>query len=161
MVVCIVALVAFSILGIFSARYRGLAKEAFQCVFRMVTLRPCVSKLDQRIRSKLTARLMGRAPGLARVIYTHFSVISWAFTIAFFASMLYSVYGIYNLVVFGSCQPGSACVINQPNQILVFFTCYEAQIVYVVAALAVGILLVYTVVERMKRPTASAAPGTP
>ncbi|HKZ45264.1 MAG TPA: hypothetical protein VJ343_01010 [archaeon] len=119
-----------------------MAKESFDCVFRMVTFRPCVSKLDERIKSKLTAKLMKRAPGLARFTYKYFKIISWAFTISFFASMIYSAYGIYNLIAFGTCTPGSPgqCAVNQ---VAYFFSCYEAQVVYAIIIIAVAIALYF------------------
>lgn len=135
MVACIVALIVFSILGIFSVRWRRLAKEAFDCVFRMVTFRPCVTKLDERIKSKLTAKLMKRSAILAKITYKYFKVFSWIFTITFFASMIYTVYGIYNLVAYGSCDPSSS--VCGVNRVVEFISCYEAQIVYGILAVAV------------------------
>jgi len=137
MVICIIALVVFSVLGIWSARYRNLAKEAFDCTFRMITLRPCVTKLDERIKSKVTAKLI-RFPTIAKAFYKNFKIFSWIFVIAFFASMAYSVYGIYNLYFYGSCQPGGGCVLTQGSgQILSIISCNEAKIVYGIVGLAV------------------------
>lgn len=127
MVICIVALLVFSFLSITSARYRPLAKDAFKCVFRMIQFKPCEVQLEEKIKSKVTAKLM-KVPMLARFFYRHFKPLSWIFTIAFFASMFYSGYGIYNLAIYGSCEPGSAaCGINQFLQII---ACYETQIVF-------------------------------
>lgn len=106
MVICIIALVVLGFLSIFSAGYRPLAKEAFQCVFRLVTLRPCVTKLDERIRAKLTAKLI-KIPKLARFVYKNFTALSLIFTVTFFASLGYSIYGLYNLIVLGTCDPYS------------------------------------------------------
>jgi len=106
MVICIIALVIFSILGIGSLRYRRLAAEAFECTFRMVTFRPCSTKLDERIRARLTAKLM-KIPVVAKFVYKNFIVLSWIFVIIFFASLGYSTNGIYNLIVHGTCDPGS------------------------------------------------------
>jgi hypothetical protein len=142
MVICIVALVVFSILGIFSARYRKLSKEAFSCVFSMMTFRPCKTNLDQRIKSKVTAKLIKRAPAVARFFYKNFRLISVIFTISFFASLIYSAYGIYNLVVFGSCTPGDpgSC---QINQLAYLISCYESQFVYGIIIIAVVIGLYF------------------
>jgi thiol-disulfide isomerase/thioredoxin len=105
-------MVVFGILGIFSAKYRELAKEAFSCFFKTVQLKPCDSKLDQRIKSKLVAKLMNYSPWLAKSIYKNFTILSWIFTLLFFASTAYSAYSVYNLVVYGSCSPGSFCIFN-------------------------------------------------
>jgi hypothetical protein len=112
MVLCLVALVVFSFLSIFSAKYRRLARDAFDCVFRMITLRPCKVKLQEKIKLKLTSKFM-KTPRIARIFYKHFKILSWIFTIAFFASLIYSGYSIYNLLLYGSCDPSSdVCVLT-------------------------------------------------
>jgi hypothetical protein len=50
---CIVAFAVLSILGIFSATNRALAKEALDCVLRRVTLRPCNTGFDEKIKAKI------------------------------------------------------------------------------------------------------------
>jgi len=144
MVICIVALVVLSILSIGSARYRPATKEAFKCVFQMIQLKPCNVQFEEKIKSKLTAKLM-KAPRLARFTYKNFKLLSWIFTIAFFASLFYSAYGIYNLLVYGSCDPGSAsCGVNQLIQII---TCYEAQIVSGIIVIAI-VLFTYFMIKK-------------
>jgi thiol-disulfide isomerase/thioredoxin len=123
MVICIVALVVFGILGIFSASHRKIAKEAFSCVKNMLTFRPCETGFDDRVRSKVTAKLMKRSEKVAGVFYRNFRIISVAFTITFFASMAYSAYGLYNLAVLGTCDPVNPqdCVFNpgaDPNRVI-------------------------------------------
>ena len=49
---CIVAFVVLSILGIFSAANRRLAKEALDCVFRRITFRPCNTGFDEKMKAK-------------------------------------------------------------------------------------------------------------
>ena len=141
MVICIIALIVFSFLSIVSARYRPLAKDAFKCVFLMVQFKPCNVQLEQKIKSKVAAKLM-RVPSLARFFYKNFKFMSWLFTIAFFASLFYSAYGIYNLIVFGTCDPSSpsTCVIGELFYIL---TCYEAQVVYAIIAIAIVLYVVF------------------
>ena len=115
MVICLVALVVFGVLGLFSARYRRIAKEAFECVGRRIILKPCESKLDQRIRAKLTAKILKRSPKAARFVYKNFEALSWVFTIIFFLSMGYTFYSLYNLAVYGSCDPHSNNCIFRPG----------------------------------------------
>ncbi len=105
--ICIIALFVFGVLGIFSARYRSLAKEAFRCVFLRMTFRLCETGLDSKIKSKLTSKLLKRSPRVAKFVYKRFEVLSWIFTIVFFASMAYTVYSFYNLYVYGTCDPHS------------------------------------------------------
>lgn len=114
MILCLVAMIVFGILGIFSAKYRALAKESFGCFFNTIQLKPCDSKFEQKIKSTIIAKIMRLSPGLAKTTYKNFAILSWIFTILFFASMAYSAYSVYNLVVYGTCSPGSYCIFN-PN----------------------------------------------
>ncbi len=100
--ICIIALVVFGILGIFSAKYRTYAKEAFSCVFQRITLRPCTTGFDQKMKMKITGKLM-KAPKLANFVYKHFEAISWVFTIIFIVSTAYTIYSGYNYYVYGNC----------------------------------------------------------
>lgn len=118
MVICIIALVVFGFLGIFSAKYRMLAKEAFRCVFRMVRLKPCDTDFDQKVKSKMTAKLI-KFPSAAKFVYNNFNAISWVFIVTFFLSIGGIFYGLYNYVVFGNCNgpnsSGSFCIYNAIN----------------------------------------------
>jgi glutaredoxin len=123
MVICIVALVVFGTLGIFSASHRKIAKEAFSCVKRMATFRPCETGFDDKVRSHVTSKIMKRSERMAGVFYRNFRLLSVAFTITFFASMAYSAYGLYNLAVLGTCDPANPqdCVFNpgaDPNRVI-------------------------------------------
>ena len=144
MVLCLVALVIFAFLSIFSAKYRPLAKETFNCFFDMVRLRPCKVQFDERVKTKMTTKLMG-SPKLARFFYRHFKLISWIFTILFFASLLYSGYALYNLVVFGSCDPSSDTCILTPLGVCIL----EIQNILFYLILAVMIIaLIYFFVKK-------------
>lgn len=113
MVVCIAALIVFGFLSIFSAKYRPLAKEAFECVFKLIKLKPCDTKFDQKVKSKITAKLLRKNTTIARFTYKNFKVISLIFVILFFGSMFYSAYGVFNLVTYGTCDPHSDnCIFN-------------------------------------------------
>jgi len=114
--ICIVALPVLLILGIFSMRYRILAKEAFDCIFTMVTFRPCRSKLDQRIKAGVTGKLMKYHPGFAKFIFKNFEILSWIFVALFALSLVFSALGIVNYALYGNCngpQPGAFCIINE------------------------------------------------
>jgi hypothetical protein len=105
----------------------------------MATFRPCDVQLETKIKTKITSKLMVM-PRLANFFYKNFKAISWIFTISFFASLAYSAYGIYNLIVFGSCDPNSAsCEIKS---LLYFLSCYEYETVAVISIIAV-ILFIY------------------
>lgn len=102
--ICILALLVFSILAVFSASHRPLAAESFDCVFRKVTLRKCRTNLDQRLKSQITGRLINKSPFLARFVYKRFELLSWVFVILLISSMIYSGYGIYNYARYGHCD---------------------------------------------------------
>ncbi len=115
MVLCFVALFVFAILGIFSAKYRVLAKEALDCVVRTVTLRPCESKLDERLHAKLVAKLLPIWPAGARLIHKNFQALSLLLVVVFFGSMIYSGVSVYNYWAYGNCNgPNSSeyCVFD-------------------------------------------------
>lgn len=146
MVLCIVALLVFSVMSVGSAKYKHLAREALQCVLKNLTLRPCDVGIEQRIKGRITAKLMG-TPRLARFFYRNFTLISWGFTVAFFTSLIYSAYSIYNFFVYGSCEPGGFCVITAIGWCILLI---EQIMVYVVLAV-VAALLAYFLVKRFRK----------
>jgi len=106
--ICILALVVFGILGIFSATHRKIALEAFDCVFRRLTIRKCTSGLDRRLKSQITGKLMKKYPRVAKFTFKYFELISWVFTIILILSIVYTVIGGYNYYIYGNC--------NGPNE---------------------------------------------
>jgi len=89
---CILALIVFSILGIFSATHRALAKQALDCVFRRVTFRPCNTDFKEKMKNKILAKLLDR------------SDLSWIFFILMITSTFWAVRGGYNFYLYGSCN---------------------------------------------------------
>ncbi|MBW2963353.1 DsbA family protein [Candidatus Woesearchaeota archaeon] len=118
MVVCFIALPVLIVLGIFSASYRKLAWEAFECVFRMATFRKCKSNFDQRVKAKIVGKLMKRTPKVAGFVFKKFVVLSWIFVILFVLSLVGSGYGLYNYYLYGNCNgpDSSAFCIFDPFQ---------------------------------------------
>ena len=106
--ICVLALIVFSILALFSARYRPLAREAFDCVFRKVTLRKCETGLDTRIKAQLTSTFLRVSPKMGRAVYKHFELISWLFTILFVVSVAGVAWGGYNYWMYGNCNGPNA-----------------------------------------------------
>jgi len=102
--ICIIALVVFGIMGIFSFSYRQLFYEAFDCTFRRLTLRKCQSGLDQKSRSKLTAKIMKVSPFLAKQFYKYFRVIEFLFFVIFIWSIVQSSLAGYNFYMYGNCN---------------------------------------------------------
>ncbi len=111
---CLAALIVFSILGVFSATHRQLAKEAFNCVFRRLTLRPCDTGFDDKIKGKIIGKLLSKSPKLAKAVHQHWEIISWLLVILFFTSLFLTSRSIYNLVKYKTCDPTNpqSCVFN-------------------------------------------------
>ena len=133
--ICLLALVVFGILGIFSAYHRKLALEAFDCVFRRITLRKCESGLDQRLKSQITGKLLTKSPVLARFTFKNFELISWIFTILMIASLIYSGISIYNYISYGNCygKPSESFCIFDPTgktKASSFDNGYEGEFIY-------------------------------
>jgi protein-disulfide isomerase len=102
-------------MSIFSARYRPLAKEGFRCVFRTLTMKPCDTGMDERLKAELVAGVLKISPPAAKLVNRHFAALSWLFVLLTLASMAYTAYGLYNFYFFGNCDgPGSvnSCIIN-------------------------------------------------
>jgi protein-disulfide isomerase len=105
--ICLIALVVFGILGIFSANYRVIAREAAECVFRRVTLRKCETGLDKRLKNQVTGKLARKNPKLGRFLFKYFEVFSWIMILLLAWSVYEIGVGVHNLAVYGSCvAPG-------------------------------------------------------
>lgn len=117
--ICIIAMIVFGIMSIFSAAYRKIAKEALECVFKRITLRKCDTGLDQRLKSKVIGSLMKRNQKAARFAFKNFEVLSWVFTILLIGSLVYTAYGIVNLAIYGNCtgNTGGFCIFAPQNNI--------------------------------------------
>ncbi|MEM3373710.1 MAG: thioredoxin domain-containing protein [Candidatus Woesearchaeota archaeon] len=102
--ICLLALIVFSILGIFSATHRKLAAKAFDCVFRRITLRPCQSGLDQKVKTDIIVFFSKRNTKIAKFVAKNFEILSWIFTILMIASIVFSVRGIYFYIIYGNCN---------------------------------------------------------
>lgn len=101
---CIIAFIVLSIIGIFSASHRALAKEAFDCVFRRITFRPCNTGFREKIQAKLTGHLLLRSVRVARFVNKHFEVLSWLLFISTVLSIFWTGKGLYNFYMYGSCN---------------------------------------------------------
>lgn len=101
---CIVAFIILAIVGIFSASYRELAREALACVMRRVTLRPCTTGFDEKMKSRILGSVINRSESAARLINRNFELISWTLFLLMVASTLYAGKGIYLFYMTGSCS---------------------------------------------------------
>lgn len=101
---CIVAFIVLSILGIFSASNRQLAAESFDCVTRRVTLRPCNTGFDEKMKAKILGVVITRSESGARFLNKNFELLSWIFFFLLLASSVMAVRGLYLFYVTGSCN---------------------------------------------------------
>ncbi|MFA6355001.1 MAG: thioredoxin domain-containing protein [Candidatus Paceibacterota bacterium] len=101
---CIIALIIFGIMGIFSASHRELAKEAFDCVFRRITFRPCNSGFKEKIKGKILSKIISRSTFLAKMVNKHYEILSWIFFVLMVGSTIWVFSGVYKFYVYGSCN---------------------------------------------------------
>lgn len=102
--ICVIALIVFGILGIFSAKYRIVAKEAFNCVFKKITLKKCDTGLDQRLKGEITGKLFKINPRIGRFVFRYFEWFSWIFLILTIATLFFVGQGLYFYAVYGNCN---------------------------------------------------------
>lgn len=101
---CVIALIIFGIMGIFSASHRVLAREAFSCVFRRITLRPCNTGFKEKIKGKILSQLINRSAFLTKMVNRYYELLSWIFFILMVGSTIWVFQGVYNFYVYGSCN---------------------------------------------------------
>jgi len=101
---CLVALIVFGIMGIFSASQRALAREALDCVFKRVTFRPCNTGFAEKVKGKLLAKVLKRSSFMAKVLNKYYEIFSWIFFILMVGSTIWVFRGVYNFYVYGSCN---------------------------------------------------------
>jgi len=118
---CIVAFIIFTILGIFSASYRTLAKKAWGCVLRKITFKPCDISIQEELKSRLVGRFIMTKPRLARFFDRFAGILSWTFVVLSIWSLLVVFNSGLNLFVYNTCNPnnpescslgGGGCGIN-------------------------------------------------
>lgn len=102
---CLASFIILIFLGIFSARFRPLAKEAFGCVFRRITLRPCEMEFGKKMKLEAIGLLANRWAFGAKIVNRYAEVLAWIFVILSLGSLIYTGRGIYNFLRYGSCNP--------------------------------------------------------
>lgn len=112
---CIISLIIFGIMGIFSASHRQLAKEAAKCVFRRVTFRPCNTSFQDKAKGMMLGWLLNKSPRAGKVFNKYSEVFSWIIIILMVGSTVWAGRGIYNYYAYGSCNglnSSSFCVFD-------------------------------------------------
>jgi hypothetical protein len=147
MVLCLVGLIVFSVMSLGSAKYRPMAKELFKCVSKTLRLSPCDMAFEQRVKAKVTAKLLNVYPPLARAFYWNFRAFAWAFTGVFFASLIYTLYTFYNFAVYGSCEPGEPCYLTGVAH---YVQLAEKPAAYIAIVIMIGVA-VYLLFQRLTK----------
>jgi hypothetical protein len=73
---CIAAFLFLSILGLFSAKYRSLSKEAFECAFRRVTFRACNTNFKEKMQARISGKVLKFSPLLAKFLNKNFELLA-------------------------------------------------------------------------------------
>lgn len=105
---CIAAFIVFAIIGIFSARYRVLAKKAWQCVWTKIRFKPCQVGFKEEAKSILLGKLVLRRPALARVLDKWIDVLAFVFVVLSIWSLISVFNSGLNLFVYDTCTPNNA-----------------------------------------------------
>jgi len=121
---CIAAFMVFAILGIFSVSYRPLVKQAWHCVIRRITLKPCDINFAEEVKGRLIGKLIVRHPRWAKFLNRWIDWLSFLFVVLSVWSLLYVANAGLNLWVYDTCDPrsaescslsGEACGIDQAS----------------------------------------------
>ncbi len=101
---CIISFIVLSILGIFSASNRALAKEALSCVGRRVTFRPCDTGFDEKIKAKILGKTINYSEKLTRFFNKYFEALAWVFFAVMMAASVFFFRGLFLYYTTGSCN---------------------------------------------------------
>ncbi|QKQ98322.1 hypothetical protein GKQ38_02215 [Candidatus Nanohaloarchaea archaeon] len=106
--ICIASLIVFSILGIFSASHRELAREAFNCLIDKTVTGECQSSFDDKVRAKILSPLLGRYPRAASFVDRHLEKLAGLFVLLFLITFIISLRAVVLLYLYGSCKGPSS-----------------------------------------------------
>ena len=101
---CFIAFAVLAIMGLFSSTHWQLAKEAFSCIGRRVTFRPCDTGFKEKVQGQMVGFLMKRSVTAARLVRKNFELLSWIFFILTVWSLWATADGLYNFYKYGSCD---------------------------------------------------------
>ncbi|MEI6093446.1 MAG: thioredoxin domain-containing protein [bacterium] len=104
MVICFIALPVAAAVSVFSAKYRPLAAEAFDCVFKKMTFRKCRTGLDVKLKTSITSLFLKKNKKAGKFIFNNFELLSWLFIIITTLSMGGTIYGGINYYLYGNCN---------------------------------------------------------
>jgi len=101
---CIIAFIVLSVIAIFNVSYRELAKDAYICVFRRLTLRPCNTAFKEKMKAKIIGKVLNRSALIAKFLNKNFELLSWILFLTTIASLFWTGKGLFNFYMYGSCN---------------------------------------------------------
>lgn len=113
---CIAAFIVLGVLGIFSARYRRLASDAWKCVGRRVTFRKCDTNFKEDTKARLLGRVVLKHPRLAKFLDKWLDVLSFVFVLLMIWSIVVTIHAGLNLFVYDTCNPNNSESCSLGNQ---------------------------------------------
>ena len=123
--VCIAAFIVFAIIGIFSLKYRQLAKKAWYCTAKRLTFRPCDSSFKDDVKASILSKVLIKHPKMIKKADIAIEITAAIIVILTFWSLLVLVRSGLDLFVYGTCDPHEAqscvldttksCTINSPS----------------------------------------------
>lgn len=105
---CIAAFIVLLIIGIFSARYRQMAKKAWSCTARRITFRQCDTNFKDELKNKMLAKVAVKTPRLVKATDIAIEVGAVIIVLLTIWSLLVSFKAGLNLYVYGTCNPSNA-----------------------------------------------------
>lgn len=106
--VCVAAFIVLALISVFSAKYRKLTKEAWGCVAKKITFRPCDSNFKDDVKNSILARVVIKRPKMVK--FTSIAIEVGAFLIVALTiwSLLVAFKSGISLYVYGTCEPSNA-----------------------------------------------------
>jgi len=105
---CIAAFIVFVVVGIFSVRYRRLAKKAWSCVARKITFRPCEIGFKEDTKNLLIGKLIFTRPRLAKFLDKWIEFFATIFVVLSVWSLVVVLQSGLYLFVYDTCTPKNA-----------------------------------------------------
>jgi len=95
-------------MGIFSARYRRLAADAWKCVARKTTFRKCDTTFKEDLKNRLLGKIAIKRPRLTRFLERWIEVLAFVFVILTIWSLLSVLRSGLYLYVYDTCRPSNS-----------------------------------------------------
>lgn len=105
---CIAAFIVLLVVGIFSAKYRLMMKQAWGCVGRKFTLRPCDTNFKKDLKDHILAKVANKSPKMVKTADISIEIGAVVIVILTIWSLAVVIISGLNLYVYGTCKPSNA-----------------------------------------------------